>query len=137
MKARKGLAGAMLAAMITLGATPAMAGTSAALLKRLHEKGILSDEEYQQLLREDEADQAAPPAAAPAVGSGATASRCASCAIDTPIATTIATSSASSMMRSLAWSRPVVSVSSTTTRRTSPCAWPGQSSVGRRRRCRR
>ncbi|WP_333840586.1 porin [Novosphingobium sp.] len=67
MKARKGLAGAMLAAMITLGATPAMAGTSAALLKRLHEKGILSDEEYQQLLREDEADQAAPPAAAPAV----------------------------------------------------------------------
>ena len=75
MKAHKGLAGAMLATTIalgiTLGATPAMAGTSAALLKRLHEKGILSDEEYQQLLREDEAESAAPaPAAAPAAAPG-------------------------------------------------------------------
>jgi hypothetical protein len=69
MKAHKGLAGTMLATTMhsgmTLGATPAMAGTSAALLKRLHEKGILSDEEYEQLLREDEAENAAPaPAAA-------------------------------------------------------------------------
>ncbi len=60
MKAKKGLARALLVATtalgMTLGAAPAMAGTSAALLKRLHEKGILSDEEYQQLLREDEAE---------------------------------------------------------------------------------
>ncbi len=70
MKAKKGLARALLAATtalgMTLGAAPAMAGTSAALLKRLHEKGILSDEEYQQLLREDEAENAAPAAASAA-----------------------------------------------------------------------
>jgi hypothetical protein len=63
------LSSVMLAGMITLGmtlgATPAMAGTSAALLKRLHEKGILSDEEYEQLVHEDEAENAPPtPAAA-------------------------------------------------------------------------
>ncbi|WP_176593806.1 porin [Sphingobium sp. EM0848] len=47
-------------------ATPAMAGTTAELLKRLHEKGILSDEEYQQLLKGDATEAAAAPAA-PAV----------------------------------------------------------------------
>lgn len=46
-------------------ATPAMAGTTADLLKRLHEKGILSDEEYQELVKNESAEAAAP--AAPAV----------------------------------------------------------------------
>jgi hypothetical protein len=70
------LSSVMLAGMITLGmtlgATPAMAGTSAALLKRLHEKGILSDEEYEQLVHEDEAENA-PPAPAAAVETPASA----------------------------------------------------------------
>lgn len=32
-------------------AAPAMAGTTADLLKRLHEKSILTDDEYQELAR--------------------------------------------------------------------------------------
>lgn len=53
---------------LALGSTPAMAGSNAALLARLHEKGILTDEEYQSLLNGDTAEPApaasAPPAAA-------------------------------------------------------------------------
>lgn len=48
-------------------ATPAMAGTTADLLKRLHEKGILSDEEYQELLKNESAEAAAAVPAAPPV----------------------------------------------------------------------
>jgi hypothetical protein len=47
------------------GSAPAMAGTTADLLKRLHEKGILTDEEYQQLLNGDQAEKAAAPVAPP------------------------------------------------------------------------
>jgi hypothetical protein len=70
--ARKVLLGsAAMALMFAVGATPAMAaGTTAQLLKRLHEKGILSDEEYQELLKEDEAPA---PAAAPATVAATTA----------------------------------------------------------------
>jgi len=46
-------------------ATPALAGTTADLLKRLHEKGILSDEEYQELLKNESAEAASAPAAPP------------------------------------------------------------------------
>lgn len=65
-----------LAAIMVAGASPAFAGSNADLLKRLHEKGILTDEEYQQLLASDQATPtpvaaAAPaPAAAPAAESG-------------------------------------------------------------------
>ena len=41
----------------------AHAGSSAALLARLHAKGILTDEEYTELLREEQTEQAAPAAA--------------------------------------------------------------------------
>ena len=53
MKRGKWLAGAALAMMLAVPATPAMAGTTAELLKRLHEKGILTDEEYQALLTQE------------------------------------------------------------------------------------
>lgn len=48
------------AAIVAMGLTApaAYAGTSEALLQKLHDKGILSDEEYQELLREEHADQA-------------------------------------------------------------------------------
>ncbi|HEX7781534.1 MAG TPA: porin [Sphingobium sp.] len=63
----KFLGGAAMALIFAMSATPAMAGTTAELLKRLHEKGILNDEEYQQLLKGDETEVAtAPAAAAPA-----------------------------------------------------------------------
>ncbi|MBH1999471.1 MAG: porin [Sphingomonadaceae bacterium] len=39
------------ALLLAATAAPAMAGTTADLLKRLHEKGILTDEEYQDLLK--------------------------------------------------------------------------------------
>ena len=52
-------------------ATPAMAGTTADLLKRLHEKGILSDEEYQELLNSENAQVATAPAASPASAAAA------------------------------------------------------------------
>lgn len=55
MKKRVLLAGAATLAF-ALGATPAMAGSNAELLKRLHEKGILNDEEYQSLLKGDAAE---------------------------------------------------------------------------------
>ena len=51
-----------MALLFVAGATPASAGTTTELLKRLHEKGILTDEEYAQLAKED---AAAPAAAAP------------------------------------------------------------------------
>lgn len=67
----KFLGGAAMALMFAASATPAMAGTTADLLKRLHEKGILSDEEYQQLVNQDEAQVATAPAAAPAQAAAA------------------------------------------------------------------
>lgn len=58
-----GAAAAALA--LCLSATSAQAGTTEALLKRLHDKGILSDEDYAELMREERASAAAPaPAAA-------------------------------------------------------------------------
>jgi hypothetical protein len=58
-------AGAM---MLAATAAPAMAGTTADLLKRLHEKGILTDDEYQDLLKGQATEAAQAPAApAPAV----------------------------------------------------------------------
>jgi len=62
MKRRVLFAGAATLAL-GLGATPAMAGNNAALLARLHEKGILNDEEYQSLLKGDAAEAAAAPVA--------------------------------------------------------------------------
>jgi hypothetical protein len=68
----KGLLGSAACALALFAcATPAMAGTTAALLQRLHEKGILTDEEYQQLLKDDEAQIATAPAAAPAQAAAA------------------------------------------------------------------
>jgi len=52
------LGGAMAAAMLAMTATPAAAGTTADLLKRLHEKGILTDEEYQALLAQEQTELA-------------------------------------------------------------------------------
>jgi hypothetical protein len=52
--------------------TPAMAGTTADLLKRLHEKGILTDEEYQELLKNESTEAVAAAPAAPPVTPDAT-----------------------------------------------------------------
>jgi len=60
------LGGTAMALLFTAGASPANAGTTADLLKRLHEKGILTDEEYAQLAKEDPAPA---PAAASVAGS--------------------------------------------------------------------
>lgn len=49
------LRGVCAAVLLAATASPAMAGSSAELLKRLHEKGILTDDEYQQLLKQDDA----------------------------------------------------------------------------------
>lgn len=57
MKKRVLFASAATLALV-LGVTPAIAGTNAALLARLHEKGILTDEEYQSLLQGDSAEAA-------------------------------------------------------------------------------
>ncbi|MDI1296909.1 MAG: porin [bacterium] len=67
----KFLGSAAMALMFAASATPAMAGTTADLLKRLHEKGILTDEEYQQLAKQDEAQVATAPVAAPAQAAAA------------------------------------------------------------------
>lgn len=65
------LGGAAAAALtLCLSATSAQASTTEALLKRLHDKGILSDDEYAELSREEAASTAAP-AAAPAAPSPA------------------------------------------------------------------
>ena len=63
MSRGKWLGGAAMAMLFALTATPASAGTTAELLKRLHEKGILTDEEYQQLAQQDEAQAATAPTA--------------------------------------------------------------------------
>lgn len=47
---------------LAVASAPAYAGTGETLLKRLHEKGILSDEEYNELLAEEQAPAAAPAA---------------------------------------------------------------------------
>lgn len=71
MNKRVLLAGAAAVMALALGATPAMAGSNAELLKRLHEKGILTDEEYQSLLSDDSAQIATAPVAAPAQAAAA------------------------------------------------------------------
>ncbi|CDO36286.1 porin [Novosphingobium sp. KN65.2] len=50
---------------LALASAPAYAGTGETLLKRLHEKGILSDDEYAELLAEEQAQAAPPSSAAP------------------------------------------------------------------------
>ncbi len=59
MKGLRLLASAAIAATMIAGTAPAMAGTNADLLKRLHEKGILTDDEYQQLMASEKAESAA------------------------------------------------------------------------------
>ena len=60
------LGGAAAAILFTATSAPALAGSSAELLKRLHEKGILTDEEYRVLFAQEQAEAAgqAPAAAA-------------------------------------------------------------------------
>ncbi|KAA9018728.1 porin [Sphingobium limneticum] len=65
MKGTLRLMGAAGALMLAATAAPAMAGTTADLLKRLHEKGILTDDEYQELAKGQSAE-ATQTAAAPA-----------------------------------------------------------------------
>ncbi|MCT2398762.1 porin [Novosphingobium mangrovi (ex Huang et al. 2023)] len=48
---------------LALASAPAYAGTGETLLKRLHEKGILSDDEYAELLAEEQTEASAAPAA--------------------------------------------------------------------------
>lgn len=47
--------------VLAMAVAPAYAGSSEALLKRLHEKGILSDEDYRELLAQEQAETAATP----------------------------------------------------------------------------
>lgn len=65
MKGTLRLMSAAGALLLAATAAPAMAGTTADLLKRLHEKGILTDDEYQELVKGQGAE-AAQVAAAPA-----------------------------------------------------------------------
>ena len=58
------LCGSAALGALALASAPAYAGTSEMLLKRLHEKGILSDEEYTELLAEEQAEASAPAATA-------------------------------------------------------------------------
>ncbi|MDQ4421523.1 porin [Sphingobium sp. DEHP117] len=60
MKSARLLLSSAIAATMALSAAPAFAGTSEGLLKRLHEKGILTDEEYNELMREEQAQAPAP-----------------------------------------------------------------------------
>jgi hypothetical protein len=53
MPMKRFLGGSAVAIALCLVSTSAYAGSSAALLKRLHDKGILSDEDYSELLKED------------------------------------------------------------------------------------
>lgn len=55
------------ALLLAATAAPAMAGTTADLLRRLHEKGILTDEEYQDLLKGQATETAQATPAAPPV----------------------------------------------------------------------
>ena len=66
MKRNYLLGGAAAAVAMCLLATSAQASTSEALLKRLHEKGILTDDEYTELLKQEQAEAAAAPAVAAA-----------------------------------------------------------------------
>jgi hypothetical protein len=58
------LRGSVALGVLAMTAATAQAGTSEALLKRLHEKGILSDEDYTELMAQEQAEVAAAPAAA-------------------------------------------------------------------------
>lgn len=61
------LRGAVALGALAMTSAPALAGTGETLLKRLHEKGILSDEEYNELLAEEQAQAtASAPTSAPA-----------------------------------------------------------------------
>ena len=64
MKMRNALCASAALGMLAIAATPAQAGTPE-LLKRLHEKGILTDEEFNELMAEEGRPS---PAAAPASG---------------------------------------------------------------------
>lgn len=66
MKRNLMVTSALAALLLGVTATPAMAGTNADLLKRLHEKGILTDEEYNELAGQEQAESEAP---APAMAS--------------------------------------------------------------------
>lgn len=59
MNMKKALCASVALATMAIATTPAYAGT-AELLKRLHEKGILSDEEYAELLAEENKPSPAP-----------------------------------------------------------------------------
>ncbi|RVQ66016.1 porin [Croceicoccus ponticola] len=63
--------GAAAAVAIALSTAPAYAGSSESLLQRLHEKGILTDDEYAALLAEEQKETAAAHVATPAAGSTA------------------------------------------------------------------
>ncbi len=67
MNMKKALCASVALATMAVATTPAYAGT-AELLKRLHEKGILSDEEYAELLAEENKPSPAPAAAAAPAG---------------------------------------------------------------------
>ncbi|GGZ05302.1 hypothetical protein GCM10011614_20300 [Novosphingobium colocasiae] len=56
------LRGTVALGVLAATAAPAFAGSSEALLKRLHEKGILSDEEYNELLSDEKSEARATPA---------------------------------------------------------------------------
>lgn len=71
MKSARLLLSSAIAATLALSSAPAFAGTSSALLKRLHEKGILTDEEYKDLMREMQADASAPAPSAMSQAQGA------------------------------------------------------------------
>lgn len=58
------LRGSAALGVIAMTIAPAYAGSSEALLKRLHEKGILSDEDYDELMAQEQAEAAAASAAA-------------------------------------------------------------------------
>jgi hypothetical protein len=65
MSARRNFGGTAAAMALCLLATTAHASTSEALLKRLHDKGILSDDDYAELMKEEQAEEAKAAAPAP------------------------------------------------------------------------
>ena len=79
MNMKKALCASVALATMAIATTPAYAGT-AELLKRLHEKGILSDEEYAELLAEENKPSPAPAASGAAPGHGPSAPAPARCA---------------------------------------------------------
>lgn len=84
MKSRFLLRAAVAALALGAGATPAFAQATATqqLLQRLHEKGILTDEEYAQIMAETNAAPAAAPAPAPAASPQVAAQNTAAEALD-------------------------------------------------------